>query len=436
MSRQVNSGDPSSGYPSKVSFEQKGAIADADLTVIGVKDQTKQLVFDVSGQTTGKTITIAAGANSANITLTLPTTSGTLSTGTASVPGGSTTQVQYNNAGAFAGDAGFVYTLAHQSVAIGSGSSATGASSMVQGDSCTASGDRSHAQGNTTSALGNNSHSEGLNSIAAGLHSHAEGNGTQANGISSHVEGVGTIANNEGGHAEGNATLAQASFSHAEGNNTICNGNNSHAEGNATTADNDNSHAQNNSTFARGSNSDAAGLGTYAQGYAQTTVGYYNVKQGNDATIVSGDSVFIVGNGVDDSNRHNAFAVLNTGESRIYGSTSGYVGLVAPAAPTNHTIQLPSAQGTGALSNNGSGVLSYVQTLVFTSAAGAGGAATEAMTVTGILSSDTILAVTQKTKGGNSLPLLGYSTLGNNTLTGIWSADPGSGSVIIVAVKR
>lgn len=72
----------------------------------------------------------------------------------------------------------------------------------------------------------------------------------------------------------------------------------------------------------------------------------------------------------------------------------------------------------------------------FTSTAGAGGAATEAMVLTGLLATDTILSVTQKTKGANSLPLLGYSTQAANALTGIWSANPGAGAVIVVTVLR
>lgn len=86
MARQVNSGDPSSGFPSKETFNQNGSICDADLTVFGVKDSSKTIVFDASAQTSGKSITIAAGANSANIVLTLPTTSGTLSTGALTNP--------------------------------------------------------------------------------------------------------------------------------------------------------------------------------------------------------------------------------------------------------------------------------------------------------------------------------------------------------------
>ena len=73
---------------------------------------------------------------------------------------------------------------------------------------------------------------------------------------------------------------------------------------------------------------------------------------------------------------------------------------------------------------------------VYTSSAGAGGAATEAMTLTGLAAADTILAVHQKTKGANNLPLLGWSTQAANALTGVWSADPGAGAVIVVFVLK
>ena len=80
--------------------------------------------------------------------------------------------------------------------------------------------------------------------------------------------------------------------------------------------------------------------------------------------------------------------------------------------------------------------LDYANVIVFTSAAGAGGAATAAMTVTGLKTTDVILSVVQKTPGANSLPLLGWSTVAANSVTAIWSADPGAGSVIVVTVKR
>jgi hypothetical protein len=74
--------------------------------------------------------------------------------------------------------------------------------------------------------------------------------------------------------------------------------------------------------------------------------------------------------------------------------------------------------------------------VVLDSAAGAGGAASEAMVVTGLLATDTILSVVQMTKGANNLPLLGFSGLAADELTAVWSADPGAGAVIKVLVKR
>lgn len=73
---------------------------------------------------------------------------------------------------------------------------------------------------------------------------------------------------------------------------------------------------------------------------------------------------------------------------------------------------------------------------VYTSSASAGGAATEAMTLTGLAADDTILSVSQKTKGANNLPLLGWTTQAANALTCVWSANPGAGAVVIVTVKK
>lgn len=96
-----------------------------------------------------------------------------------------------------------------------------------------------------------------------------------------------------------------------------------------------------------------------------------------------------------------------------------------------------SVGGTDVVTIDSTGITGKVNNiLVLTSAASSGGGATEALTVTGLLTTDTILSVSQKTKGANSLPLLGFSTQATNALTGIWSADPGVGAVIIVCIKR
>ncbi len=87
-------------------------------------------------------------------------------------------------------------------------------------------------------------------------------------------------------------------------------------------------------------------------------------------------------------------------------------------------------QDSVALKQNASGLVAI------TCNASVGGAATEALTCTGLLTTDTILAVSQKTKGANSLPLLGWGTVVANGLTATWSANPGAGAVLVVGVKR
>lgn len=77
-----------------------------------------------------------------------------------------------------------------------------------------------------------------------------------------------------------------------------------------------------------------------------------------------------------------------------------------------------------------------IRIVTYTSSAGSGGAATEAMVLTGLAAADQILACHQKTPGANSLPLLGYSTLAANALTCTWSADPGAGAVVVVTVRK
>lgn len=75
------------------------------------------------------------------------------------------------------------------------------------------------------------------------------------------------------------------------------------------------------------------------------------------------------------------------------------------------------------------------------SAVSVGGNATEAMTVTGLLTTDTILGVTQFVDGdGAAVGILSYGTAGvaaaNNALSVTWNADPGAGAKIRVIVKR
>lgn len=69
MSRAVNSSVPEAGYVSKRVFEQTGAIADADFSVVGAQDPSKIIAFDCSKAATATTSTIVAGGGRAALQL-------------------------------------------------------------------------------------------------------------------------------------------------------------------------------------------------------------------------------------------------------------------------------------------------------------------------------------------------------------------------------
>ena len=91
-------------------------------------------------------------------------------------------------------------------------------------------GTNSVALGTGTQATGNSSHAEGYQSKALGNYAHAEGYQTIAYG-SAHAEGYLTVARNGYAHAEGYNTHAFGSGSHAEGGYTYTTTQYAHAEG-------------------------------------------------------------------------------------------------------------------------------------------------------------------------------------------------------------
>jgi hypothetical protein len=131
----------------------------------------------------------------------------------------------------------------------------------------------------------------GGNSIG-GQYAHAEGGSTFAIGIGSHAEGDSNETYGRISHAEGEETKAIGEYSHAEGYQTQAIGVGSHAEGEATKAIGVGSHAEGNNTIASGS--------------YQHVSGQFNTQ--GDTT-----SLFIVGNGVDNATRSDAFKVTPSG---------------------------------------------------------------------------------------------------------------------------
>ena len=74
---------------------------------------------------------------------------------------------------------------------------------------------------------------------------------------------------------------------------------------------------------------------------------------------------------------------------------------------------------------------------LLTSNPGGSGFASVNFVVPGLLTTDTILAVTQKTPGAvPTSVMVGYSTQITNGLTVQYTADPGGSEVVIVTVLR
>lgn len=89
------------------------------------------------------------------------------------------------------------------------------------------------------------------------------------------------------------------------------------------------------------------------------------------------------------------------------------------------------------MDNTGAISLATGNILAFNSNASLGGSPIETLTVTGLLATDTILAVTQVTPG--SVPtssIVGYSAQANNSLTIQWTANEGPGAIVRVMVSR
>lgn len=192
-------------------------------------------------------------------------------------------------------------------------------------------GDYSHAEGYSTKANGNCSHTEGSGTTALGESSHAEGNSssslpktintsTSNNDIISIWDSAQTkfsLAKGKSSHVEGSDNLALANYSHSEGAYTIASAYYSHAEGLRTKATSSCAHAEGGLTKAEGLYSHSEGHGTIAYSKNQHVQGSYNIED------INGKYAFIIGNGEDDSNRSNAFAIDWNGLIYLNNSDAG-----------------------------------------------------------------------------------------------------------------
>lgn len=135
-------------------------------------------------------------------------------------------------------------------------------------------------------AYGQCSFVQGEENTAYSRGSHAEGYGTRA--------GDPNNSDSQWAHAEGYFANAYGKYSHAEGINTLASGEGSHTEGYYTIANNDSEHAS----------------------------GRYNVSSSASTSFGnSGNTLFSVGNGIDENSRHNAFEIRQNGD--IYLTKDG-----------------------------------------------------------------------------------------------------------------
>jgi len=104
------------------------------------------------------------------------------------------------------------------------------------------------------------------------------------------------------------------------------------------------------------------------------------------------------------------------------------------AASTDDVFLLNRMNGTARKTNLGD----LVNIQKYDSAASAGGAATETLTVTGLAAGDTILAVSQVTKGALGTALIKWTDTSRtaNQLAVEWTGNPGAGAVIRVVVQK
>ena len=245
----------------------------------------------------------------------------------------------------------------------GSGTKATGDNSHAEGLTTVASGNAAHAEGKETQAIGWRAHAEGEKTTANGANSHTEGDNTStgSNAKSAHAEGSYTIVEAEYGHAEGVKTTVSGARSHAEGNLTVaagevshteggltvtgvCNtdsngnfttdengryvpngkgGKFAHAEGYRTIASGEASHAENNYSKALGNYSHAGGAGGRANNEGSFAHGKNITADANNQAVfgtfneVNTDAAFIIGNGVDQWSKANAFEVNRDGNTFV-----------------------------------------------------------------------------------------------------------------------
>lgn len=148
------------------------------------------------------------------------------------------------------------------------------------------------------------------------------GTGLTVTGLHAWAEGDTTKATAECAHAEGWRSEATGTYSHAEGWQTMATGTRSHAEGAMSEATGHTSHAEGDQTSASGYYSHAGGAGAKAKGRASFAHGRSVEIEADDGVafgLFNSDKTakFVIGDGTEHNNRHDAFKVDANGDTWI-----------------------------------------------------------------------------------------------------------------------
>lgn len=169
-------------------------------TASGSADNMKGILTLCSSGTKYTDI-VASASITANTTVTLPSSTGTLAL--TSEVADKMDKVNPTGSGYFSLNRKSGTNSGDYSVAIGYNCEASGDYAYAEGYQCIANFERSHAEGNATQATNTSAHAEGSSTEASGQHSHAEGYHATAKGNCSHAEGNYTTAVGRSQHVFG-----------------------------------------------------------------------------------------------------------------------------------------------------------------------------------------------------------------------------------------
>src|ERR1035437_1846128 len=188
---------------------------------------------------------------------------------------------------------------------------------------------------------------------------------------------------------------------------------------------------------------DASGniaVSSVIEGYATIVSAAGNTNVANQTTILTGTTtqLFVMPNATTLA-LGQTFDLVNRSSGLLSVNSYGGAGLLTvPAGQSVHLVVsgIGTSAGTYAMSYSGSASVGSGTVLALPSNVSGAGAAAVAYTVTGIRTTDTILAVTGLTQGANNLPVLSFNTLIADGLTVNYVGNPGTGCSVLVAVLR